>query len=156
MILVDIYVPSVDAVYDFQLDENTPVRAVTTENSRCRCSLAHSASCSAPLNRKPFFQAKRHCLCAGSGTEAGFCWCNVHFIPENLHFVRICSFLMPGRYNGINKERKHTMFEIDLRILQKMTDELQNCERRLKAQEQGPGEDLRFLRAEREPERGSF
>ena len=31
MILVDIYVPSVDAVYDFQLDENTPVRAVTTE-----------------------------------------------------------------------------------------------------------------------------
>ena len=31
MILVDIYVPSLDAVYDFQLDENTPVKAVTTE-----------------------------------------------------------------------------------------------------------------------------
>ena len=52
---------------------------------------------------------------------------------------------MPGRYNGIIKERKHTMFEIDLRILQKMTDELQNCERRLKAQEQELGQTIRNL-----------
>ncbi len=31
MILVDIYVPSLDAAYDFQLDENTPVKALTVE-----------------------------------------------------------------------------------------------------------------------------
>ena len=37
------------------------------------------------------------------------------------------------------------MFEIDLRILQKMTDELQNCERRLKAQEQELGQTIRNL-----------
>ena len=31
MILVDIYVPSLDATYDFQLDENTPVKDLTAE-----------------------------------------------------------------------------------------------------------------------------
>lgn len=39
--------------------------------------------------------------------------------------------MMPERYNGIIKERKYKMFEIDLRILKKMTDELGNCEKRL-------------------------
>lgn len=33
MILVDIYVPSVDKVYDFQLNEHTPISAVIEELS---------------------------------------------------------------------------------------------------------------------------
>lgn len=31
MILVDVYVPSVDKVYDFQLNENTPVNMIIEE-----------------------------------------------------------------------------------------------------------------------------
>ncbi len=33
MILVDIYVPSVDKVYDFQLNENTPINMLIEEIS---------------------------------------------------------------------------------------------------------------------------
>ena len=31
MILVDVYVPSLDETFDFQLDENTPIRQITDE-----------------------------------------------------------------------------------------------------------------------------
>ncbi|GFI19446.1 hypothetical protein IMSAGC009_04627 [Lachnospiraceae bacterium] len=48
MILVDVFVPSVNNVYDFQLDENTPVQRVIGEiceliGQKERCGLTGNA-----------------------------------------------------------------------------------------------------------------
>lgn len=48
MILVDVFVPSVNNVYDFQLDENTPIQRVIGEmceliEQKERCSLTGDA-----------------------------------------------------------------------------------------------------------------
>lgn len=54
MILVDIYVPSVDNIYDFQLDEKTPIMTIIEEIGE-------------------LIEQKEHCIISGKVDELLLC-----------------------------------------------------------------------------------